>query len=198
MNALLAPRGMTAAEYFVWADTQLERYDFYNGEVFAMSGGTDMHNTVTGNIFSALKSHLAGTPCRVFINDVRLEVATNAHYTYPDVFVTCDERDRGPDAKLTKRYPTFICEVLSPSTAAYDLGDKFEHYQLSTTVVEILFIDPERRSPRLYRRNAAKRWEIVPVDAVSGVALESVNTTLSFATIFENVDEPVAASAAVS
>lgn len=188
MNALLAPKGMTAAEYFVWAETQLERYDFYNGEVFAMSGGSDGHNTITGNVFSALKSHLAGTPCRVFINDVRLEVAKNTHYTYPDVFVTCDERDRGVDAKLTKHHPTFICEVLSPSTAAYDLGAKFEHYQLSESLREVLFIDPERRSPQLYRRNAAQRWEIVPVDAAVGVLLESVNTTLSFATIYENVD----------
>ena len=188
MNALLAPKGMTAAEYFVWAETQLERYDFYNGEVFAMSGGTDAHNTITGNVFSALKSHLSSTPCRVFINDVRLEVAKNAHYTYPDVFVTCDERDRGADAKLTKHHPTFICEVLSPSTAAYDLGEKFDHYRLSESLVEVLFIDPDRRAPQLYRRNAAQRWEIVPVDVAVGVPLESVNLTLSFATIFENVE----------
>jgi Uma2 family endonuclease len=188
MNALLAPRGMSAAEYFVWSETQLERYDFYNGEVFAMSGGTDSHNTITGNVFSALKSHLTGTPCRVFINDVRLEVARNSHYTYPDVFVTCDERDRGADAKLTKRHPNLVCEVLSPSTAAYDLGDKFEHYQQSESLIEILFIDPERRTPRLYRRNAVARWEIVPVDPLVGVLLESVNMTISFATLYENVE----------
>lgn len=188
MNALLAPKGMSASEYFVWAETQLERYDFYNGEVFAMSGGSDGHNTTTGNVFSALKSHLSGTPCRVFINDVRLEVARNTHYTYSDVFVTCDERDREADAKLTKRHPTFICEVLSPSTAAYDLGEKFEYYQQSKSLREVLFIDPERRSPQLYRRNAAQRWEIVPVDPAVGVELDSFNMTLSFATIFENVE----------
>ena len=62
--------------------------------------------------------------------------------TYPDVFATCDERDRGADAKLTKRYPTFICEVVSPNTAAYDLGEKFEHYQQSESLREVLFIDP--------------------------------------------------------
>jgi Uma2 family endonuclease len=179
---------MSAAEYFVWSETQLERYDFYNGEVFAMSGGSDGHNTVALNIASALKSHLTGTPCRVFINDVRLEVARNAHYTYPDVFVTCDERDRGADAKLTKRHPNLVCEVLSPSTAAYDLGDKFEHYQQSESLIEILFIDPERRTPRLYRRNAVARWEIVPVDPLVGVLLESVNMTISFATLYENVE----------
>lgn len=190
MKALLAPKGMTASEYFVWAETQLERYDFYKGEVFAMSGGTDAHNTISGNVFSALKSHLVGKPRRVFINDMRLEVAKDTHYTYPDVFVTCDERDRALDAKLTKHHPTFICEVLSPSSAAYDLGEKFEHYQLSESLTEVLFIDPERRSPQLYRRNAAQRWEIVPVDSAVGVPLESVNTTLSFDTIYENVDVP--------
>lgn len=188
MNALLASKGMSAAEYFVWADTQLERYDFYNGDVFAMSGGTDAHNTIALNVASALKSHLSGTPCRVFINDVRLEVAKNTHYTYPDVFVTCDERDRAPEAKLTKHHPTFICEVLSPSTAAYDLGEKFEHYRQSESLREVLFIDPERRSPQLYCRNAAQRWEIVPVDPAVGVPLESVNMTVRFDTLFENVE----------
>ena len=188
MNAQLAPKGMSAAEYFVWAETQLERYDFYNGEVFAMSGGSDGHNTVALNVASALKSHLASTPCRVFINDVRLEVARNTRYTYPDVFATCDERDRGANAKFTERHPTFICEVLSPSTAAHDLGEKFEHYQQSESLREVLFIDPERRSPQLYRRNAAQRWEIVPVHPAIGVPLESVNMTLSFATLFEKVE----------
>ena len=62
MNAQLALKGMSAAEYFVWAETQLERYDFYNGEVFAMSGGSDGHNTIAFNVASALKSHLASTP----------------------------------------------------------------------------------------------------------------------------------------
>ena len=78
---------MTAAEYFVWAETQLERFDFYNGDVFAMSGGTDAHNTIALNVASALKAHLAGTPCRAFcrafINDVRLEVARNIHTPTP-------------------------------------------------------------------------------------------------------------------
>lgn len=74
-----------------------------------------------------------------------------------------------------------------PNTAAHDLGEKFEHYQQSESLREVLFIDPERRSPQLYRRNAAQSWEIVPVDAAVGAPLERVNMTLSFATLFENV-----------
>lgn len=76
----------------------------------------------------------------------------------------------------------------SPSAAAYDLGERFEHYRLSESLLEVLFIDPDRRAPQLYRRNAAERWEIVPVDAAVGVPLESAHMTLSFATLFENVD----------
>ena len=84
---------MTAEEYFVWQETQLERYDFYNGEVFAMSGGTDAHNTVTLNAAVALKNHLKVTPCRVFMSDVQLQLSSASHYAYPDVFVTCDPDD---------------------------------------------------------------------------------------------------------
>ena len=115
---------MTATEYFAWEADQAERHDYYHGEVFAMAGASDDHNTAAGNAFVALKSHLRGTPCRVFMSDMRLELAENSHYSYPDVFVTCDPRDACAQASHQKKYPKLVVQVISPTTSEYSQGRK--------------------------------------------------------------------------
>ena len=191
MNAALSKsiQRMSATEYLAWSDAQTERYDFFEGEVFAMSGGTAIHNAISGNVFAALKSALAQTPCRVYINDVRLEIKREAHYTYPDVFVTCEERDKGEAAQLTKRFPALICEVLSPTTAGYDLGRKFAHYQQSETLRDVLFIDPEVRTIQHFQKNAAERWEIVPSEPNGAHVLAAFDFQLDAQVVFEGIDD---------
>ncbi len=154
-----------------------------------MSGGTAIHNAISLNIASALRTKLAQTPCRVYINDVRLEIKKDEHYTYPDVFVTCDERDKGAGAALTKRHPSFICEVLSPSTAGYDLGRKFAHYQQSETLRDVLFIDPDVRTIQHFQRNAAHRWEIVPSDPDGTHTLAAFDFRLTPEVVFAGIDD---------
>ncbi len=164
MNApLVAPKGMTDEAYFVWEETQLERRDFYYGEVFAMAGGTLAHNTVTGNAFVALKQHVKGSPCRVFMGDVRVPLSKAQHYSYPDVFVTCDARDTAQESAMVVQFPSLIIEVLSPSTSAYDVGLKFEAYRAMESVQEVLFVHIERRSADLYQRSAAPQWTLTPL-----------------------------------
>lgn len=115
MNAALAKSiPMTAAQYLAWEIEQTERHDFYHGEVFAMAGGSDEHNTASLNVASALKSHLRGSPCRVFMSDMRLELAVNNHYSYSDVMVTCDPRDAAAQASRLKKYPKLVVEGCPP------------------------------------------------------------------------------------
>jgi Uma2 family endonuclease len=179
---------MTVEEYLVWEPIQLERHDYWAGEVFAISGGSDAHNTVTLNVAVGLKNHLRGSPCRVFVNDMRLGLARDDHYTYPDVFVTCDDRDRGEAASLTKRHPLVVVEVLSPSMAAYDRGLKFQHYCALESLQELVFIDPDTRVVEIYRRNNFNRWEIFPSDSIGGVRFESVNVNITADSLFEGLD----------
>ncbi len=189
MNAALAkPLLMTAAEYFTWEADQTGRHDYYHGEVFAMAGASDDHNTAAGNAFVALKSHLRGTPCRVFMSDMRLELAENSHYSYPDVFVTCDPRDAAPDASHLKKYPKLVVEVISPSTSEYDQGRKFEQYRQIVGLDEVLFIDPVRRSVELFQRTQeASQWLLIPAPEGGGVHLRSVNMDVTIATVFEGI-----------
>ena len=188
------PKGMTAQQYFAWEAQQRERHDFYEGEVFAMSGGSDAHNLAASNALVALTLHLRGTPCRAFMSDMRLQLAENSHYCYPDVFVTCDPRDRSSESRLLKQYPTLVVEVLSPSTVDYDRGLKFEQYRQLSTLQEVLFIDPDRRTAELYQRQEAPQWLLTPARAGDALMLRSVDLRLEVAALFEGLDDEAVAS----
>jgi len=108
--------------YMAWEEDQPERHEYLGGEAFAMSGGTDAHYTILGNAYAELRAALAGKPCRAFLSGMKLRVDRADAVFYPDVFVTCDPRDRQPEASLAKQHPALIVEVLSDSTAAFDRG----------------------------------------------------------------------------
>ena len=189
MNQAAIKKAFTAQAFLEWEPLQLDRHIYFHGDVFAMAGGSATHNTVSLNLASELRSKLKGSPCSVFMADMRLEAARDQHYTYPDVFVTCDARDRAADASLTKRHPCFIAEVLSPSTAEYDRGLKFAGYRAIETVKEVLFIDPERRTLELFTRSAnAPDWILHPVTGDSEVAIPSLRLTLATAELFDGLD----------
>jgi Uma2 family endonuclease len=101
-------------DYLVWEQEQPERNEFVDGETFAMSGASDAHSTVALNLAALLRSALRGTPCKPFIADMKVHVATANSFFYPDIVVTCDPRDRGPEASHVKQHPALIVEVLSP------------------------------------------------------------------------------------
>lgn len=83
---------MTPQEYLVWEEEQQLRYEYINGEVVAMTGGTIPHNQVAVNLATLLKSHLRGKGCKVLTSDAKVGVSENGPFHYPDVSVTCDGR----------------------------------------------------------------------------------------------------------
>jgi Uma2 family endonuclease len=178
---------MTAEEFLAWEAGQAERHDFVDGEVFAMAGAEDRHVTATGNLYIALRQHLSGTPCRTYMADMKVAAADDHSFFYPDVVVTCSPADR--QSPLIKREPTLIAEVLSPSTAAYDLGAKFTHYRQIPTLREIAFIDLDARRADVYRKGGDGLWVLHPFDAGADVRLASVDLTITAAALFAEVDE---------
>jgi len=179
---------MTAEEFLVWEAAQLnERHEFVDGRVIPKNGSEARHNIVNLNVAIALRRHLSGTPCKVLPIAMQLGVANDRHFFYPDVLVTCSAADR--QSRLIKREPTLIVEVLSPSTAAYDLGAKFAHYRQIPTLREIAFIDLDERSTSVYRKNADGLWVLYPFEAGANVQFASVDLTITFAALFADVDE---------
>ena len=176
----------SADDFLAWDATQTERHEFVNGDVFAMAGGEDRHASVSGNLFAALHSHLKGSRCRVYMNDVKLQVAAANSFFYPDVFVTCSPRDAAN--RLVKQEPLLVVEVLSPSTAAYDRGDKFAAYRLCPTLTEYALVDIDRRAVDLFRKNTDGLWVLHPLAGEDTLTLASVDHTLPLGELFADLE----------
>ena len=176
---------MTGADYLAWEAMQTERHEFVGAEVFAMAGAEDRHVTVCGNAYIALRQHLGGTPCRTYMADMRLNVATLDSYFYPDILVTCSANDRA--SSLVKSEPKLIVEVLSPSTAAYDRGLKFSHYRSLPSLQEYALVDLDTRRTDGYRLGADGLWVLHPFGAGEVVHLASVALNITSAQLFAEI-----------
>ena len=176
-HALRKPPMMTAEEFLAWEQTRSLRHEFVQGEVFAMTGGVDRNNTLALNLVVALRQHLRGGPCRVYAGDVKLRVEAKDSTFYPDLMVTCSALDLAD--RQIKREPVLVVEVLSPSTEAFDRGDKFAAYRSLPSLVEYLLVDVNTRRCDLYRKGADGLWVLHPSEASAGLHLLSVELTLS-------------------
>jgi Uma2 family endonuclease len=179
---------LSAADFLAWDATQTTRHEFVRGEVFAMAGAGERHVTVALNVAMALRQHLAGTPCRTFITDMKLRVEAADAFFYPDVMVTCSPRDA--EQSHVKSEPVLLVEVLSPATAAFDRGDKFAAYRGLPSLKEVLLVDPDLRRCDLFRRqvvDGGEAWVLHPGEAGAGVELVSVGLALSAAALWAEV-----------
>ena len=138
---------MSLAEFLEWEERQSARYEFVDGAVVMMAGGTLAHDDVRGAIYSALRRKLAGGKCRAYL-DIKL-VCPNGRSRYPDVAVVCGQPD--PTAtRLTD--PVVLVEVLSPSTRATDYIMKSADYSSVPSVAVYLLVDPFERHVDVLRR----------------------------------------------
>lgn len=185
-----ASRLMTAEEFLAWDEQQPERWEYVRGEVFMMTGGADRNYTVGLNLAFALRQHLRGTPCRVYGSDIKLRVDASNCFFYPDLMVTCSARDARD--RLIKREPTLVVEILSPSTAAYDRGEKFADYRELPSLREYLLVDVQRRVCDLYRLGEQGLWVLHPLRGDAELHLASVGLTLPAAELWADL-EPDAA-----
>ena len=158
---------LTAEEFLAWEIEQPERWELVDGECFAMAGGTDVHNTIAGNLYMALRARLAGRRCGVFISDMTLKIAEDETVFYPDVMVSCDEADRG--RRQWKEAPVLIAEVLSPATEAYDRGRKFAAYRLIPGLAAVLFLSQAVPFAECYTRAGENEWRPAEARGADGV-----------------------------
>ncbi len=187
MSAVLTEPPLTFEAYMAWEAEQPERHEFFAGEVFAMTGAQATHNTIALNIAVALRDVLRNTACRVFISDMKLHVASADASFYPDVFVSCDPRDRTPDAELVQRHPQLVVEVLSDSTAAFDRGQKFEAYRSLDSLAAYLLVEQHRPHADLFVRNAEGLWVLNPVGEGGTLTITSIGVELPMAAVYEGV-----------
>jgi Uma2 family endonuclease len=184
------PNGYLDPDAFLeWEKTQLEKYEYLDGQivqVYAMVGARDAHVTVALNVASLLKEHLRGGPCRVYISDMKLRVEAANAFFYPDVFVTCDPRDRTEDTY--KRFPLLVVEVLSESTAGYDRGRKFAVYRQVKSLQEYAIIDPDTFTVDCFRRDETDHWVLYAFAGEDTVEFRSIDFKVPLSSVFEDVE----------
>jgi Uma2 family endonuclease len=175
----------TPEEYFDWEEQQLEKHEYIGGEVYAMTGGTVNHSQIAVNSVSLLSGHLRGTGCKTLNSDCRVNIIESDDYTYPDLSVTCDDRDKITTQYIT--YPCLIIEVLSKSTEAYDRGSKFRMYRQNPVLQDYVLVSSEKMEIDLYRKTESGSWEIINYQVGDTIELQSVDLTFQIERIYEGI-----------
>lgn len=185
-------RQYTVEEYFALEEVSDVRHEYYKGEIFPldnprMAGGTKRHNLLIQNCAFGLRSQLrpAGSPCEVFTENVRVAVEEDAYFTYPDVVVTCDERDADP---RTAQFPSLIFEILSDSTEARDRGWKLERYRRIPSLAQYVVIAQTWCAVDSYTRAADGDWSLRFLrELTDELVIPVLDLRLPLATIYERI-----------
>ena len=179
---------MSVEEYFQLDQNSIDtRYEYIDGHVRMLAGGTINHATISANITSILHGAIHGHSCRVLSSDARVRLS-ETRYVYPDVSVSCDERDRG-EIDLV-RYPRVIVEILSPSTEAYDRGEKFAYYRKCPAIQEYVLVNTRYPSIEVFRRAKNTFWAYHAFEPGEDVELASIGVRFPVADVYENVVFP--------
>jgi Uma2 family endonuclease len=161
---------MSASEYLAWEREQLDRHEFFRGDVFAMSGGSFRHSALAAAITIHLGTASLGTNCRVHSSDRRVVVSPGEHYVYPDVTLVCGPHEIAEGTRDVLANPCVIIEVLSRSTEAYDRGDKWAAYREIASLREYVLVSQTRPRIEIYRREG-EGWHFDVVEAGERVIL---------------------------
>lgn len=176
---------LTAQDYLALEAQSPIKHEYINGEAYAMAGASDAHVTIAGNVFALLHSHVRGSGCRVYIADMKAHLEARNSFYYPDVMVTCDERDRANETY--KCFPKLIIEVLSESTEAFDRGDKFANYQTLETLEEYVLINTRQQRVECFQRNEDRLW-VLRYYTEGEFTLASLAFSAPLATLYEDVE----------
>src|SRR2546422_7535750 len=152
---------LTEAEYLEFERSVESRNEFFDGEVFAMSGGTPLHSQIAANLIQVIGRRLSGGRCVVYTSDLRLKVEATGLFTYPDLSVICGPLQFAAGTDDTVVNPTVLVEVLSDSTEAYDRGKKFEHYRRIPALQEYLLVSQKEPRIEQFIRQPDDHWLLV-------------------------------------
>ncbi len=176
---------MSVAEYFALEERNPEtRYDYIDGYVYMMAGGTVNHDTIKANIERILWGLLRGSGCRTYSSDMRVAVSETRYY-HPDVTVGCDPSDRG--TKKTVQFPRLVVEVLSPSTETKDRREKLRDYLACPTIEEYLLVDSRSFRMEIYRKTG-KKWIYEAFQPEDEIELDCLDVHFPLMAAYEDVE----------
>lgn len=177
---------LTPEEYFTWEEQQLEKHELIDGQVYAMTGGSVNHSRIAIRFATMVDTHLDASSCIIGNSDLRVNILGTNNYTYPDISVTCDDRDKTTTQYIT--YPCLIIEVLSKTTEAYDRGGKFRMYQNNPVLKDYLLVSSTAMEIDLYHKNNAGQWMIINYGEGDTIELKSINLSFPIEQIYRGLN----------
>ncbi|TCD25148.1 Uma2 family endonuclease [Pedobacter psychrodurus] len=181
-------RRYTIEEYLEMEKASTVKHEYFQGEVFAMSGAGDNHNNIFSNVFIEIGNKLKGKPCRPYGSDKRMNIPENTLFTYPDISIYCNGLTHTDIDEDTSILPTVIIEILSPSTKNYDRGKKFNLYKDIPSLKEYIMIDSESVSVEAFYVNENKNWAFKDHKEITDViTFVSMGFDLALTDIYEHV-----------
>jgi Uma2 family endonuclease len=180
-------RLFTPAEYLALEENSDTKSEYYQGEIFAMSGGSVEHGQLSRNLIRLLGNALQGGSCQPFGSDVRLRLTQHDLFTYPDLYVVCGPLVRMPGRSDTLLDATMIVEILSPKTEIYDRGEKFVFYQSLPSFCEYLLVSQTEKEVERYFRGARGGWSCVKFRAGQTLSLKSIDCSLAIDEIYQGI-----------
>ncbi len=179
------PFYISPEDYLEGEEVSPIKHEYRRGHVYAMVGARKPHGVVAGNLLTLLNNHLQDSPCIVLASNTKVRLEETDCYYYPDVVVTCDERDLGATDEFV-RFPKLVIEVLSKSTATFDQGDKFADYQTSPVLEEYVLVSQTEPKVECFRKTEAG-WIGQTYGATETVHFTSVGLSVAIAAIYRKV-----------
>ncbi len=177
----------TPEQYLALEEASATKHEYYDGKIYDMAGGSGDHALIQANLTIAVGQLLQKTPCRVYSSDLRIGVEEIDLYTYPDLTVVYGGLKYDSRSKTTATNPIILVEVLSPSTRAYDRGDKFRFYKQIASLQEYVIVESERAHVEVLQR-VGQRWDIEMYDGMDAeLVLASLKLSVSLRQIYDQV-----------
>lgn len=180
-------RLFTPEEYLAIEEKSPTKSEYYQGEIFAMSGASLGHAQIARNLISNLGNALQGSSCQVFGSDLRLQVRSNGLFTYPDLYVVCGEPILLPGRTDTVTDATLVVEILSPTTELYDRGEKFLLYQGLPSFREYLLVSQDQKKIEYHVKSSRNSWRSDIVEGDTTLTLESIGHELDLEEVYRGV-----------
>ena len=182
---------ITVQEYLAMERVSEIKHEFYDGDIFDMTGGTPAHSLIASNIIREAGNALKSRPCVVFNSDLRVKVNPSGLFTYPDVTIVCGQQQFDDDQRDTLVNPTVIVEVLSKSTAIYDRGAKSKQFRKIESLQALILVEQDSPVVEVYRRQPEGNWLLTEAtDLSESIEIQPLGISIPLNEIYRNVTFP--------
>jgi Uma2 family endonuclease len=189
MGVAESVKRLTEAQYLDLERDLETKNEFFDGEMFAMSGGTPVHSQIATNLAREFGNKLKGQDCIPYNSDLRLKVEATGLLTYPDLSVVCGRLQFAPGTDDTVVNPTLIIEVLSDPTEAYDRGKKFENYRQMPSLREYLLVSQKEPRIEQFARQENQQWLLREATGLKAtLTLPPLEIQISLAEVFAGME----------